>query len=114
IGRPLAEGPARGWVVFDRRGDRVPAVADTLPDRQERLEAMRASDRPKPPGKLKPWAKPGVLLGGVATVAMAAAIVTTARAQPPRDAPVRQFADRRDHLPRGALRQESANALAEW
>jgi poly(3-hydroxybutyrate) depolymerase len=44
---------------------------------------------------------------------MAAAIVTTARVQPPREESVRPFADRRDHRSGVALRPESANALAD-
>src|SRR5262245_60596644 len=65
---------------------------------------MTASDRPMSPRRAKPGAKLGLLLGGLALVALVMGIVTTGRAQPP--------PDKRDHSARTASRQGSAGVLA--
>src|SRR5262249_45452341 len=55
---------------------------------------MAAYDRPMSPKRFKPGATLGFLLGGVATVVTATAIVTAARAQAPLDKSVSPFAGR--------------------
>src|SRR5438270_2297432 len=73
---------------------------------------MTVHDRPMSPRRLKPGAKLGLLLGGVALVAVVTLIVTAERTQSSPDKSVRPSSDRRDNSSKVTLRQGRADVIA--